>query len=62
MFEPPRKIITTFVDPPIPIRSCDWQAHFDGDEPDDDGQMLVGRGSTEQEAIDALRENSSDQE
>ena len=34
-----RKIITTFIYPPIPIRSCDWQAHFDGDEPDDNGQM-----------------------
>ena len=49
-----RKIVTSFVYPPIPIRSCDWQAHFDGDEPDDDGRMLVGYGSTEQEAINDL--------
>lgn len=49
-----RKIITTYVYPPIPIRSMDWQAHFDGDEPNDNGAMLVGRGATEQEAIDDL--------
>ncbi|CAB4202915.1 hypothetical protein UFOVP1623_13 [uncultured Caudovirales phage] len=48
------KIITTFVYPPISIRSCDWQAHFDGDEPNDEGQMLVGIGATEQEAINDL--------
>lgn len=53
-----RKIITTFVYPPIPVRCCDWQAHFDGDEPNDDGQMLVGRGATEQEAIDDLLSNN----
>lgn len=35
---------------------CDWQAHFDGDEPNDDGQMLVSRGATEQEAIEDLLE------
>lgn len=51
-----RKIITTFVYPPIPIRSMDWQAHFDGDEPDNEGRMRVGRGATEQEAIDNLLE------
>lgn len=49
-----RKIITTFVYPPIPVRDCDWQAHFDGDEPDDDGRMLVGIGATEQDAINDL--------
>ena len=46
-----RKIITVFVYPPIPIRTCDWQAYFDGDEPNDNGQMLTGEGRTEQEAI-----------
>jgi hypothetical protein len=49
-----RKIITTFVCPPVPFRRADWQAHFDGDEPDDDGRMRVGRGATEQDAIDDL--------
>ncbi len=51
-----RKIITTFVYPPIPVRDCDWQAHYDGDEPNDDGHMRVGRGRTEQDAINDLKE------
>ena len=55
-----RKIVTAFVYPPIPIRSCDWQAHFDGDEPDDDGRMRVGYGETEQKAIQDLRNNYDD--
>lgn len=46
-----RKIITAFMYPPIPVRSFDWQAHFDGDEPNDDGQMKCGHGATEAEAI-----------
>lgn len=49
-----RRIITTLVYPPIPVRNMDWQAHFDGDEPNDDGQMKCGHGATEQEAIDDL--------
>ena len=49
-----RKIVTSFVYPPIPIRSCDWAAYFDDDEPDDDGNMMVGRGATEQAAIQDL--------
>lgn len=52
-----RKIITTFVYPPIPVRNYDWQAHYDGDEPDDDGHMLVGRGATEQEAVEDLKDS-----
>lgn len=48
------KIITTHVYPPIPIRSMDWQAHYDGEE---DEQMATGTGATEQEAIDDLIEN-----
>ena len=43
------KIITTHVKPPIPMRTHDWSAHFDGRE---DGP--VGWGSTEAEAISAL--------
>lgn len=49
-----QKIITAHVFPPIPWRHFDWQAYYDGDEPDDDGGMCVGHGATEQEAIDDL--------
>lgn len=56
-----RKIITTFVYPPIPVRNMDWQAHFDGDEPNDDGHMLTGEGATEAEAIADLIESIDDQ-
>ncbi len=51
------KIVTTFIHPPIPIRSCDWQASYDGDEPNDEGQMRHGSGATEQAAIDELIDN-----
>lgn len=51
------KVITSFVYPPIPYRGADWQAHFDDDEPNDEGQMLCGRGATETEAIDDLLDN-----
>jgi hypothetical protein len=27
-----RRIITTNVNPPIPLRAYDWMAHFEGDE------------------------------
>lgn len=52
----PRKIITTFVHPPIPIRTMDWQAHFDGDE--ETGPF--GEGATEYEAVKDLIENYDD--
>jgi len=52
----PRKIVSTHVHPPIPIRNFDWQAHFDGDEPNDDGQMMCGYGRTEALAIADLLE------
>jgi hypothetical protein len=45
-----RKINTTHVRPPIPDRSFDWQATFDGYEPGES----IGTGATEQEAIDWL--------
>lgn len=57
-----RKIITTFVYPPIPVREMDWQAHFDGDEPDDDGHMEVGRGRTEKLAVLDLIEGIDDED
>jgi hypothetical protein len=49
----PTWIKTDFVYPPIPIRQFDWNAiddrHYGGDESDP-----IGRGATEQEAIDDL--------
>ena len=33
----PPRVITSHVYPPIPIRTCDWCAWYDGDEPNDDG-------------------------
>lgn len=41
-----RKIITEFVYPPIPIRTCDWCAYLDGYEPGN----KIGWGTTEEEA------------
>lgn len=55
----PRKICTAYVFPPIPVRHFDWVAWFDGDEPNDDGQMLQGNGATEQDAIDDLMEKDN---
>lgn len=50
-------IRTTHVFPPIPIRTMDWQAVYDDDEPNDDGQMASGHGRTETDAIADLIEN-----
>ncbi len=48
------KIRITFEHPPIPIRSCDFSAV---DENTYDGPGCpIGRGATEQEAIDDLLE------
>jgi hypothetical protein len=44
------KINTTFVNPPIGDRSCDWEAVTDDYEPG----HPIGRGATEQKAIDDL--------
>lgn len=52
------KIITTYVYPPIPIRSMDWQAHYDGQE--ECGPY--GHGPTEEEAIKDLVENTEEPE
>jgi hypothetical protein len=41
-----RRIVVCFVFPPIPVRRFDYVASYDGDEPDDDGNMDVGYGST----------------
>lgn len=53
----PPKIRTVFVYPPIPIRAWDWQASYDDDEPNDEGHMAIGEGSTEAGAISDLLEN-----
>lgn len=44
------KIVTSYDYPPIPDRSCDWSAIRDGYDPGDH----IGRGPTEQAAIDDL--------
>lgn len=46
------KIVTEFINPPIPVRDFDWSARFDGYEPGDP----IGHGSTKAEAITALKE------
>lgn len=52
------RIITTFVYPPIPIRTMDWQAHYDDDDDPTDGhQCATGHGRTETEAVIDLIEN-----
>ena len=47
------KIITKYEFPPIPDRSMDWSAI---DDDTYEGGKPVGRGATEQEAIDDLLE------
>lgn len=48
-----RKIITTHVFPPIPVRSWDWCAYFDGEEERTNGH---GWGRTEADAIADLKQ------
>lgn len=48
------KIITEHVYPPIPERGFDWSAVRDGYDGAPDSHCLVGRGPTEQAAIDDL--------
>ena len=49
---PPPAIVTSFDNPPIPGRSGDWSATQSDYDPERGG--LIGRGATEQEAIDDL--------
>jgi hypothetical protein len=44
-------IVTNYWAKPIPDRQFDWSAHYDGDEPNDAGQMMAGYGQTKEEAI-----------
>ena len=53
-----RKIVTSFVDPPIPFRGADWCAFFDGEE--ESGPC--GWGATEREAMQDLIDNHGDDE
>lgn len=51
-----RKIVTSYVCPPIPVRQFDWCAHYDGEE--DAGGY--GYGATEAEAIADFIENCAE--
>jgi hypothetical protein len=48
------RVIVTFVYPPIPIRTCDYQAHYEGEE---DERMATGHGRTAADAVVDLIEN-----
>ena len=50
------KIITQFINPPIPIRGKDWRAYIDGDEE----TRRYGEGPTEYEAVSDLLEQYGD--
>ena len=58
MEQPTKKIITHFVFPPIPDRTHDWCAYYEGDE--ETGRY--GWGETKEEAIRELKENYGDNE
>lgn len=49
----PRKIVTVHVYPPIPIRTMDWAAYYEGTE--ENGPY--GYGVTEGDAVADLLEN-----
>ena len=51
-------IRTSYVNPPIPCRSMDWQATFDRHDPDQ--LQPVGYGATELEAVTDLLESLKD--
>jgi hypothetical protein len=48
------KIRTNYFRVPGPAPEFDWSASRDNDEPNDNGQMTIGYGRTEQDAIDDL--------
>ena len=55
------RIVTSFIYPPIPIRSFDWSAHLDSyDGAPDAGFQPVGHGATEAEAIADLKQQIED--
>jgi hypothetical protein len=51
-----RRIVATYVNPPIPIRGFDWCAHYDGEEE----AGGYGYGKTENEAIQDFIGNCED--
>ena len=51
-------IEATYICPPIPDRSHDWQARFDWFDGDED--QPVGYGETEESAVIDLLKNSAD--
>jgi hypothetical protein len=57
-----REIIVRGVWPPVPTRSFDYCAIYDGDEPDDECNMKAGYGKTPEAAIQDLRDNFPDEE
>ncbi len=61
-----RRIRTAFDYPPIPVRNFDWSAvddnTYDGAEDSKPPANLVGRGTSEAEAIADLLDQLSDQE
>ncbi len=44
-------IVSSFINPPIPIRTCDWCAYLDGEE-----EGKVGWGRKQLDAINDLLE------
>jgi len=55
-----RKIATYFNPTPMPVRFFDWSATFDGYDGSDGSREPIGRGATEQEAIDDLTQQETD--
>lgn len=53
-------VITEWVYPPIPERSCDWAAYRYGYDGAPDSHCLVGRGPSEWAAIKDLLEQEQD--
>ena len=53
------KIRTDYDPKPIPVRNCDWTAV---DDDTYEGGMLIGYGTTEQQAIADLLENIEESE
>ena len=52
-----KKIISSFIHPPIPSRKYDWESVFeDYDEGD-----LIGHGETKQESIKDLKQQKNEQ-
>lgn len=55
-----KKIITEYIFPPIPYRFMDWVAYYDDYDGAEDSRSRLGKGATEQEAIDDLKSHDED--